>query len=204
MQRDINKYRDLETGKNIPVSWDIIRKKRIVNKLFNEDPDLKEVLGYKNPLPLNKFADENHPTESEKEKREIIINYNTNIKHPQIVPFIKLNGIQNEVLNFIMFDIEDEKLSYDNEAIKYQNLIIWCLVHEDDIETEYGITRQDLLDAIVRDLLLGSNVLTNKLTLTSDEYRIIDNNYYARMITFRMKSGNGYGQGQNPYDKFRF
>lgn len=69
--------------------------------------------------------------------------------------------------------------------------------------TEYEIPRTDLLDAVVKDLLLGSNVLTNRIQLIQDEYRIVDNNYYARVMTFRMKSGNGYGQAANKYDRLK-
>lgn len=203
MQRDINNLRDFETGDGLQISQDIVRKKNKLKEIFESDPDLKEILNAKSPLPMNKFQDETNPTEAEKLKREEIIHYNENIKHEQIIPWIKLNGIQTEVLNFLMFDIEDENVVTYNDSIKYQNLIVQCLVHESDMMTEYEIPRTDLLDAVVKDLLLGSNVLTNRIQLIQDEYRIVDNDYYARVMTFRMKSGNGYGQAANKYDRLK-
>ena len=41
----------------------------------------------------------------------------------QIIPILKLNGINKEVLNFIMFDINDTDTSYYNKAMKIQTLI---------------------------------------------------------------------------------
>lgn len=124
MQRDINNLRDFETGDGLQISWDIVRKKNKLKEIFESDPDLKEILNAKSPLPMNKFQDENNPTEAEKLKREEIIHYNENIKHEQIIPWIKLNGIQTEVLNFLMFDIEDENVATYNDSVKYQNLIV--------------------------------------------------------------------------------
>lgn len=104
MKRDIaNIKRDLDNRHNN----DIIYKKDELMKIFNEDPDLKEVLGAKQPKPLNKYRDKDNPTEEELKKRQEILDYNEAIKHDQIVPWIKLNGVQKEVLNFIMFDIWD-------------------------------------------------------------------------------------------------
>ena len=52
MIRDLNKIdRDLENNQNN----DIIYKKSILSKVFNEDPDLKEILGVRSKRPLNKF-----------------------------------------------------------------------------------------------------------------------------------------------------
>ena len=148
MQRDIaNIVRDLENKKNNDIIW----KKDKLMKMFKEDPDLLEILGQRPKRPLNKLSDP--PTEEELKERQEIEEYNEKIQHEQIVPWLKLNGVQKEVLNFIMFDIDDTDVSYTNNVIKNQYLIVMCLVHEDDMETEYGIARTDLLDYIVKDLL---------------------------------------------------
>ena len=65
MKRDIaNIKRDLDNRYNN----DIIYKKDQIMKIFQEDPDLKEVLGAKQPKPLNKYRDANNPTEEELKK----------------------------------------------------------------------------------------------------------------------------------------
>lgn len=200
MKRDIDKIvRDLENQKNN----DIIYKKKKLEKMFKEDPDLIELLGQKPKRPLNKFADKNNPTEEELAERKEIEEYNEKIQHEQIVPWLKLNGIQKEVLNFIMFDIDDTDVSYVNNVIKNQYLIVMCLVHEDDMETEYNIPRTDLLDYIVKDLLCWTNALGMQLKCVNDFNDIIDSKYYSRTIKFKIEAPNNLGNGvNNRYDRF--
>jgi len=198
MKRDIaNIMRDLENKKNN----DIILKKYKLMKMFKEDPDLLEILGQKPRRPLNKLS--SPPTEEELKERQEIEDYNERIQHDQIVPWLKLNGIQKEVLNFIMFDIDDTDVSYTNNIIKNQYLIVMCLVHEDDMETEYGIARTDLLDYIVKDLLCWTNALGMQLKCVNDFQDIIDTKYYARTIKFKIEAPNNImnNRGSNKYDR---
>lgn len=198
MQRDIaNIVRDLENKKNNDIIW----KKDKLMKMFKEDPDLLEILGQRPKRPLNKLS--NPPTEEELKERQEIEEYNEKIKHDQIVPWLKLNGLQKEVLNFIMFDIDDTDVSYTNNVIKNQYLIVMCLVHEDDMETEYGIARTDLLDYIVKDLLCWTNALGMQLKCVNDFQDIIDTKYYARTLKFKIEAPNNLAnnRGSNKYDR---
>jgi hypothetical protein len=204
MQRDINKLRDLESGTNNLENYEIIRKKKIIQDILVNDPDIREVLGAKEPKPLNQYTDPSNPTEDELKKRQDILIYNENITHDQIVPWIKLNGIQKESLNFIMYDIYDDNVSYTNKVIKKQYLEVMILCHEQDMDTEYEVPRTDLLDWLVKDLLNWSNVLGNQMKLTEDNFRIIDSVYYCRILKFLMTTVNGaFGTGNNPYDRFK-
>ena len=201
MQRDIaNIIRDLENKKNNDIIW----KKDKLMKMFKEDPDLLEILGQKPKRPLNKLS--NPPTDEELKERQEIEDYNELIQHDQIVPWLKLNGIQKEVLNFIMFDIDDTDVSYTNNIIKNQYLIVMCLVHEDDMDTEYGVARTDLLDYIIKDLLCWTNALGMQLKCVNDFNDIVDSKYYARTLKFKIQelnSANGFreGVGGNKYDR---
>lgn len=200
MQRDITSItRDLENKKNN----DIIRKKDIIKRMLQEDPDILEILGEKPKMPKNKFADPDNPTEEELEKRKEIESYNERITHTQIVPFLKLVGIQKEVLNFIMFEIEDREVPY-NPALKEQYVTVMCLVHEDDVDTEYGICRQDLLSYLVKDLLNWTNVLGKQLQCVNDFGDIIDFKYYCRTLKFKINEPNSqrFMGRNNPHDKF--
>ena len=72
MKRDIKDIkRNLEDKKNN----DIILKKSIVEQMFNEDPDLNEILGKKDKRPLNQYFDKDNPTEQELEERKLITEY---------------------------------------------------------------------------------------------------------------------------------
>lgn len=201
MIRDIkNITRDLEKTKNNDIIW----KKKKLEEMFNEDPDLLEILGQKPKRPLNKFADKNNPTDEELKERQEIEDYNEKIQHKQIVPWLKLNGLQKEVLNFVMFDMDDTDVSYTNNVIKNQYLIVMCLVHEDDMETEYEIPRHDLLGYIIKDLLCWTNALGMQLKCVNDFQDIIDSKYYARTIKFKIEAPNNLAgnRGGNKYDNF--
>lgn len=202
MQRDIeNIVRDLEDKKNN----DIILKKYKLEEMFNQDPDILEILGRKEKQPLNKFVDPDNPTPEELEKRRQIEDYNERVTHKQIVPYLKLNGLNKEVLNYLMFDIEDYSVSYVNEIIKNQNIVVMCLVHEDDMDTPYNITRVDLLGYLVRDLLCWTNALGMQLKLTYDHPDIVDSTYYCRTMRFTAQAPNVVNNHMgmhNRYDRF--
>lgn len=202
MKRDIsNISRVLDDVKNN----DIIYKKAKIKEIFNADPDLRDVLGQPQKLPLNKYADKSNPTDEELAERKRIVEYNEKASHPQIVSFLKVNDIQTEVVNFIMFDIGDEETARYNDMIKYQYLTVMCLVHEDDMDTEYGIDRVDLLSYIVKDLLCWSNETGLHMKLDSDIFGITDTKYYARTLKFLIKvpNTNNFTRGRmtNSYER---
>ena len=187
MKRDLSKInRVLDDVKNN----DIIFKKARIKEIFNEDPDIKDVLGQLPKLPLNKYVDKDNPTEAELKERQRIIEYNEKVSHPQILSFLKVNDIQTEILNFLMFDISDERPSYTNELIKHQVLTVMVLVKEDDMDTEYGIDRVDLISYIVKDLLCWSNETGLHYKLQSDAFGVTDSVYYARTLKFLIKTTN--------------
>lgn len=200
MKRDITKIkRDLENKQNN----DIIYKKALLSQMFQEDPDILEVLGQKEKRPLNQYLDKDHPTEEELAKRKEILAYNEKVSRKQIIPYLKLNGLQKEVINFLMFEIEDSDVSLTNNVIKFQTLIVMCLVHEDDMDTEYDIPRTDLLDYLVKDLLCWSNSLGMQLKCTNDYRDIIDSKYYCRTLKFQADTPNHMLHGGvNKYDRF--
>ena len=169
---------------------DIIYKKAVIKDIFENDPDLKTVLGQLPKLPYKREAIKNQPTEAELEERRQIEEYNRKVSKPQIISFLKVNDIQKEVLNFVMFDISDERPSYTSEMIKQQYVTVLILVHEDDMETEYGIDRVDLLAYIIKDLLCWSNKTGITMKLYSDEPSITDSKYYSRTLKFLIKATN--------------
>lgn len=189
MKRDISKIeRELDDFKNN----DIIYRKHKVMQVLNQDPDLQYVLNKKQKLPLNQFADPDNPTEQQKKERERILAYNEKVSKPQIIPYLKLNDIQTEVENFIMFDIADDRVSYTSDMMKNQTLTVICMVHENDMATEFDdITRVDLLSYIVIDLINRSNFSGLHFTLQSNKPQITDTKYYARTLQFLVKTPNG-------------
>jgi len=169
---------------------DIIYKKSVIKGIFENDPDLKTVLGQLPKLPYKREVNKGQPTEEELEERKRIDEYNMKVSKPQILSYLKVNDIQKEVLNFVMFDISDERPSYTSDMIKQQYVTVLIMVHEDDMETEYGIDRVDLLAYIVKDLLAWSNKTGISMKLYSDEPGISDTKYYMRTLKFLIKATN--------------
>lgn len=188
MKRDISKIvRELDDYKNN----DIIFRKHKVLEVLREDPDLQYVLNKKQKLPLNRYKDPKNPTEQQKRERERILAYNDKVSKPQIIQYLKLNDIQTDVLNYIMFDISDDRASYTSDLMKNQMLTVMCLVHENDMDTEFqDITRVDLLSYIIVDIINRSNFAGIHFTLQSNKPQITDTKYYARTLTFLVKTPN--------------
>ena len=108
------------------VSDDIISMKRLIKQKLIADPDILEALH--NPdIPLDspdEFLDNN------------------------IFGFIRIPTTQDTVRNFICFTVDDIEEDRYNEVIKVQYIQFNCICHLDDMKTDYGIDRHDLLGLI--------------------------------------------------------
>ena len=105
---------------------DIITMKRLIKQKLIADPDILEALH--NPdIPLDspdEFLDAN------------------------IFGFIRIPQTQDTVRNFICFTVDDIEEYRYNEVMKIQYIQFNCICHLDDMKTEYGIDRHDLLGLI--------------------------------------------------------
>ena len=177
---------------------DDIFKKLKVQKIFEEDPDLLDMLGTPEKIIPLKDATEEEKTE--------IASHNERISAPEIIPWLKLNGIVKTVSNKILFDIYTERMDYDDPAFSRQFLIVMCLVDETSMDTDFGIPRVDLVAYIVKDLLSRTDILGMNAKLFSNEPKIIDNTFYCRELRFVIKQPNYANSMQglgNRYDQFR-
>jgi len=175
---------------------DVIFKKNKVKEALKNDPDIKAALNRPSPRPIL-------PKMTDKQKEEAK-EYNKKISKPQIIDYVKLNDLQTDVLNYVMFDIFTERGSYNNQAFQSQYLDIFCVVNESDIETEYSFNRADWLAYIVKDLFNQSSGLGKRMTLYYDQPNIMDNQYYYRELRFRMDAldTNRTGVNRGNYDNF--
>lgn len=175
MKRDINKYRDLETGGTDNEEYDIIRKKRLIKEVLSSDPDIRELLGAETDADLDS----------------------------QILKYLRLSETQTDTRNYIMIEVKDIGYGADGYHLKEQYIDICIMVHESNIDTEYDVPRTDLLDFVVKDLLNWSNVLGQQLKLISDEPDILEKKYFVRNLQFLVQVPNGVrAYGNNRYDRF--
>lgn len=171
---------------------DIIYKKHKLAEIFEADPDLKHILGYIDEMP-NPYSEMDSLTTEQQEEKDRIDEFNVKArKHnkDQIIPFLKVSEIQTETKSFLMYDIGEDRASYENELIIHQYVTVMCFVHEDEMETEYDALRVDLLTYIVKDLLCWSNETGLHMKLISDEPNITDTKYYVRTLKFQIKAPN--------------
>ena len=112
MKRDIQNIDD-----------DIIRKKRLIEKILYTDEDIVEILA-------NPNIDPSVP--------EDIIGKN-------VFSFLRVPGVQDVSKNFITFTIDDVSRMPNNKVMKSQYVQFVIFVHKTMVETKYGVDRHDLL-----------------------------------------------------------
>lgn len=142
---------------------DIIRTKRTISEMLYSDPDVIEILN--NPK-LN----------SDEPDTYVDVN---------IFDYIRLPGTITDVMNYICFDVKQERLSYTNDHMKSQLYFFYVFCHADDIKTPYGASRHDLLAYLIRDIFNYTDRFGTQLVLKSNEPGIAENYYSSRILTFK-------------------
>lgn len=168
MKRDIQNIDD-----------DIIRKKRLVEKILYTDEDIVEILA-------NSDIDPSVPEE--------IIGKN-------VFSFLRVPGIQDVSKNFITFTIDDVSRMPNNKVMKSQYVQFVIFVHKTMVETKYGVDRHDLLGYIIRDIFNLSNKLGPQMELMSSIEGITDTDFYTRTLRFELIDDNSTKPLRtNPYE----
>lgn len=165
------------------VDDDIISMKRLIKQKLIADTDILEALN-------NKDIDIDSPDEF----------LDTNI-----FGFIRIPQTQDTVRNFICFTVDDIEEDRYNEVIKVQYIQFNCICHLDDIKTDYGIDRHDLLGALVRQNFNWTNMFGLQFKLIYNKESTVDSDYYCRTLKFMAQKPNSLNKARmdNPYDKLR-
>ena len=165
------------------VDDDIITMKRLIKQKLIADTDIVEALH-------NKDIDIDSPDEF----------LDTNI-----FGFIRIPQTQDTVRNFICFTVDDIEEDRYNEVIKVQYIQFNCICHLDDIKTDYGIDRHDLLGALVRQNFNWTNMFGLQFKLIYNKESTVDSDYYCRTLKFMAQKPNSLNKARmdNPYDKLR-
>jgi len=157
-------------------------KYQILQRLY-QDPDLFEVL---------------HNTELE-EQGAIPEDY----KNVNIFSFMRIPDTQSTVKNFVCFEVDDTEPSLQNNMIIKKVVRFRTISHKDDIETGYGIDRQDLLAMIIKDLFNWSTLLNMQMKKVYDKGYIAENGYYYRDIHYVLEMANSPQRGTTNNFKYR-
>jgi hypothetical protein len=178
MIKDEEKNRDIQK-----VNDDIIEMKRLIKQKLIDDQDILVALH-------NPNIDIDSPDE--------FLDVN-------IYGFIRIPQTQDTVRNFICFTVDDIEENRFNEVMKTQYVQFNCICHLDDMKTEYGIDRHDLLGYLVRDTFNWTNIFGLQFKLIYNKESTIDSDYYCRILKFEATKPNSLNKARmdNPYDKLR-
>lgn len=150
------------------VSDDIIEMKRLIKQKLIADTDILEALH-------NPDIDIDSPDE---------------FLDNNIYGFIRIPTTQDTVRNFICFTVDDIEDHRYNSHMKVQQIQFVCICHLEDMKTEFGIDRHDLLGYIVRDIFNHSNDFGKQFKLVYNKESTIDSDYYCRTLKFERDTTN--------------
>lgn len=161
------------------VDDDIIRKKRLIEKILYSDEDIVEILD-------NPKIDPECPEE---------------LVYENIYPCIRIPGTQDVSKNFITFTVDDMERMSSNPVMKSQIIQFVIFVHKNHIKTKYGMARHDLLSYLIRDIFNLSNKLGPQMELISNHESVTDTDYHTRTLRFELVDDNSTKPLRtNPYE----
>ena len=160
---------------------DIIEIKRLIKQKLIDDPDILEALH-------NPDIDIDSPDE---------------FLYENIYDFIRIPTTQDTVRNFICFTVDDIEDHRFNTHMKVQQVQFVCICHLDDMQTEFGMSRHDLLGYLVRDVFHWSNDFGKQFKLVYNKESTIDSDYYCRTLKFERDTTNSLNKAtrSNNYDR---
>ena len=163
------------------VDDDIIEIKRQIKQKLISDPDILEAL---------------HNPDVDLESPDEFLDNN-------IYGFIRIPQTQDTVRNFICFTVDDIEDHRYNSHMKVQQIQFNCICHLDDMKTEFGMDRHDLLGYLVRDVFNWSNDFGLQFKLVYNKESTIDSDYYCRTLKFERDCTNSLNNAtrSNRYDR---
>ena len=164
------------------VNDDIIEMKRQIKQKLISDTDILEAL---------------HNTSLDVDSPDEFLDNN-------IYGFIRVPTTQDTVRNFICFTVDDIEENRFNEAMKTQYIQFMVICHLEDMKTEYGIDRHDLLGYLIRDIFNWTNIFGLQFKLIYNKESAVDSDYYCRTLKFEATKPNALNKGRmdSLYDKF--
>ena len=164
------------------VDDDIVEMKRLIKQTLISDSDILEAL---------------HNPDIDLDSPDEFLDNN-------IFGFIRIPQTQDTVRNFICFLVEDIEEHQYNEVMKVQYVQFNCICHLDDMKTEYGIDRHDLLGYLIRDTFNWTNLFGLQFKLIYNKESVIDSDYYCRTLKFMAVKPNSLNKAKmsNPYDRY--
>ena len=148
----------------------VLSKQKILDDIY-KDSDIFEIL---NTTELQK---RNAPPEDY---------YNVSI-----FSFLKIPQAQSVVKNFLCFEVNNVEEVHSNSSMIRKRVVFRTISHQEQVDTPYGIDRQDLLALLIKERFNWSNVLGTQLRKVYDSGKVAESGYYYRDIYFEQVVVNG-------------
>jgi len=103
--------------------------------------------------------------------------------------FLTTSGFKTTGLVYFIFHTFSP-IIYSNNIMVSKQIIFRTIAHQDDVSTIWGIDRQDLLAALVKERFQWSNILGTQLIKTYDSGKVAENGYYYRNMYFEQTAPN--------------
>lgn len=113
-------------------------------------------------------------------------------RNVNIFNFLKIPDTQSTVKNFICFEVHDvEQPRYTDGLIK-KSIVFRTISHSDDVLTDYGMARQDLLALIIKNKFDWSQEFGIHIEKIRDYGKVTENGYYYREFIYETTTVNNY------------
>lgn len=180
------------------VSDDIIEMKRLIKQKLLSDPDV--LIALNNPdieIDMDGFTSLDDPDLDWSGPDEFLDN--------NIYDFIRIPKTQDVMRNLVCFTVDDIEENRWNEVMKTQYIQFYCICHLDDMKTEYGMNRCDLLEYLIRDNFNWTNIFGLQFKLISNKEKAMDSDYYCRVLIFEATKPNHLDKARmsNSNDRLR-
>ncbi len=113
-----------------------------------------------------------------------------------IFDFLKLPSLKDEIFNYICFEVVTTS-SYNDDYI-IMNVIFRTVSHVNDMKTDWGIQRHDLLALIIKNEFDWTNVFGKTLIKISDNGKIGEDDFYYREIVYQSTLPNNHNNKLSP------
>ena len=154
---------------------DVTRYKYHVMKELTSNPDILRTL-------------HNHDLESQISNWD---NPNGDVyRNVNIFDFMKLPSLKDEIQNYICFEVASSK-SYNNDHIII-DLVFRTVSHVNDMQTDWGIQRHDLLALIIKSEFDWTKYFGKTLVKLSDVGHIGEDDFYYREIVYQSTIPNNH------------
>ncbi|QHJ85086.1 MAG: hypothetical protein [Bacteriophage sp.] len=156
-------------------NYSLIYQKKALFQDFCQDPDIFEMLH--NPILEKQGADP---------EDYYCIN---------VYPFLKIPDVQSVAKNFICYEVNDLEDYGANNVMMRRQITIRVMCDASEVDTPYGIPRQDVLAMLIDERMQWTEVFGSRLEKVYDAGKTSENGYYYRNMYYEQTTPNNLQRG---------